>query len=52
MDPHDAAWLVVLRPDDWASGKALLTPGFEVAELYLELMQEADFAKAAPGHSM
>lgn len=43
-DPYGAAWLVVLRPDDWGSAKALLTPGGDVAEPYLELMRLANFA--------
>jgi glycine cleavage system H protein len=43
-DPYGAAWLVVLRPDDWSSAKALLTPGRDVAEPYLELMRLANFA--------
>src|SRR5438552_9279470 len=34
-DPYGAAWLVVLRPDDWNCAKALLTPGRDVAEPYL-----------------
>jgi len=42
-DPYGAAWLVVLRPDDWNAAKALLTPGRDVAEPYLELMREANF---------
>src|SRR5229473_3385932 len=40
-DPYGAAWLVVLRPDDWNSAKALLTPGGDVAAPYLELMRLA-----------
>jgi glycine cleavage system H protein len=43
-DPYGAAWLVVLRPDDWNSAKALLTPGRDVAAPYLELMRLANFA--------
>ena len=43
-DPYGAAWLVVLRPDDWNSAKALLTPGRDVAAPYLELMRLASFA--------
>ena len=48
-DPYGAAWLVVLRPDDRNFGKALLTPGCDVAEPYLQLMQEANFAGCAGG---
>jgi glycine cleavage system H protein len=43
-DPYGAAWLVVLRPDDWNSAKALLTSGRDVAAPYLELMRLASFA--------
>jgi glycine cleavage system H protein len=43
-DPYGAAWLVVLRPDDWSSAKTLLTSGRDVAEPYLELMRLANFA--------
>jgi len=43
-DPYGSAWLVVLRPDDWNSAKAMLTPGCDVAAPYLELMREANFA--------
>ena len=43
-DPYGAAWLVVLRPDDWNSAKMLLTPGPDVAGPYLELMKLANFA--------
>jgi hypothetical protein len=43
-DPYGSAWRVVLLPDDWNSAKAILTPGGDVAEPYLELMREANFA--------
>jgi glycine cleavage system H protein len=43
-DPYGAAWLVVLRPDDWNSAKALLTLGRDVTAPYLELMRLASFA--------
>jgi glycine cleavage system H protein len=43
-DPYGAAWLAVLRPDDWNSAKAMLTPGCDVAQPYIELMREANFA--------
>jgi glycine cleavage system H protein len=43
-DPYGAAWLVVLRPDDWDAAKKLLTPGRDVAARYLELMREANFS--------
>jgi glycine cleavage system H protein len=37
-------WLVVLRPQDWATARALLTPGTAVAKPYEVLMQAEDFA--------
>jgi len=33
-DPYGAGWLVILKPDDWASVKGTLTPGSEVAAPY------------------
>ena len=48
-DPYGAAWLVVLRPDDWRAAKALLTPGHKVGEAYLELMRLANFAGCGAG---
>src|SRR6266436_469128 len=48
-DPYGAAWLVVLRPDDWRAAKALLTPGHKVAEPYRELMRLANFAGCGAG---
>lgn len=33
-DPYQDGWLVVLKPDDWESVKATLTPGTEVAAPY------------------
>jgi glycine cleavage system H protein len=42
-DPYGAAWLVVLKPDDWGAAKALLTPGRDVSEPYLRLMELANF---------
>ena len=43
-DTYGAAWLVVLRPENWTSAKAMLTFGWDVAEPYLQLMREANFA--------
>ncbi|MBI1777062.1 MAG: glycine cleavage system protein H [Proteobacteria bacterium] len=42
-DPHGAGWLVRVKPEDWPSAKAALTPGPEVAEPYLRKMREEDF---------
>lgn len=43
-DPYGAAWLVVLKPSDWAAAKAKLTAGTEVAEPYREKMRLEKFA--------
>jgi len=48
-DPYGAAWLVVLRPDDWPAAKALLTPGHKVGEPYLKLMRLANFTGCGAG---
>ncbi len=42
-DPY-AAWMVVLRPDDWDSAKPTLTPGTDVAAPYETKMDEDGFA--------
>ena len=42
-DPY-AAWMVVLRPDDWDSVKPTLTPGTDVAAPYETKMDEDGFA--------
>jgi glycine cleavage system H protein len=33
-DPYGRGWLVILKPEDWASVKGTLTPGVEVAAPY------------------
>jgi glycine cleavage system H protein len=33
-DPYGRGWLVILKPEDWASVKGTLTPGAEVAAPY------------------
>lgn len=43
-DPYDAGWMVVLKPQDWASAKANLTPGTEVAAKYEAKMNADGFA--------
>jgi glycine cleavage system H protein len=48
-DPYGAAWLVVMRPDDWSAAKAKLVPGVDVAELYRVKMQAEEFEGCAPG---
>ena len=40
-DPYDKGWMVVLRPEEWDSVKATLTPGSEVAGPY-EAKMDAD----------
>ena len=46
-DPY-AAWMVVLKPTDWASVKASLTPGSQVAPKYEAKMAADGFAGCAP----
>jgi glycine cleavage system H protein len=43
-DPYGAAWLVVVRPDDWPVARARLTPGPAVAEPYRIKMAKLNFA--------
>jgi glycine cleavage system H protein len=43
-DPYGTGWLIVLKPDDWASVKAKLTPGAEVAPKYEAKMTADNFA--------
>ena len=43
QDPY-AAWMVVLRPDDWDGVKPTLTPGTDVAAPYEVKMDEDGFA--------
>ena len=43
-DPYDKGWLVILQPEDWASVKASLTPGSEVAAPYEAKMESDGFA--------
>jgi glycine cleavage system H protein len=40
-DPYGAGWMVVIKPEDWASVKATLTPGSQVAPKY-EAKMDAD----------
>lgn len=42
-DPY-AAWMVQLKPADWASAKATLTPGSAVADKYEAKMNADGFA--------
>jgi glycine cleavage system H protein len=43
-DPYGEGWLIVLKPDDWASVKPSLTPGSEVAGPYEAKMAAEGFA--------
>jgi len=43
-DPYEKGWLVILKPDDWASVKPTLTPGSQVAGPYEAKMAADGFA--------
>lgn len=43
-DPYDAGWMVLLKPADWASVKANLVPGTDVAAKYEAKMAADGFA--------
>jgi glycine cleavage system H protein len=43
-DPYGAGWLVVLRPHDWPTARAGLTPGPAVGEPYRVKMAKMNFA--------
>ncbi|MCX7961618.1 MAG: glycine cleavage system protein H [Burkholderiales bacterium] len=47
-DPYGAGWLVVIKPADWATVKAGLTPGSQVAPKYEAKMAADNFAGCAP----
>lgn len=46
-DPYDKGWMIVLKPTDWASVKATLTPGAEVGPKYEAKMAADGFAGCA-----
>lgn len=46
-DPYGAGWLVVLRPEDWAAARSVLTPGAQVSEKYEAKMAADGFAGCA-----
>ncbi len=46
-DPYDKGWMIVLKPEDWASAKAALVPGSQVAAKYEEKMAADGFAGCA-----
>jgi glycine cleavage system H protein len=43
-DPYGEGWMVKVQPADWASAKAALTPGTDVAGPYEKKMEEDAFA--------
>jgi glycine cleavage system H protein len=46
-DPYAAGWMVILKPDDWASVKPTLTPGSQVAAKYEAKMDADGFSGCA-----
>jgi glycine cleavage system H protein len=46
-DPYGAGWLIIIKPDDWASVKGTLTPGTAVAGPYEAKMAADGFAGCA-----
>ena len=44
QDPYGRGWLLVLKPDDWASVKPTLVPGTQVAGPYEAKMTVDGFA--------
>lgn len=46
-DPYGAGWLIIIKPEDWASVKATLTPGTAVAGPYEAKMAADGFAGCA-----
>lgn len=46
-DPYDKGWFIILKPTDWPSVKATLTPGSEVTPKYEAKMAADGFAGCA-----
>jgi glycine cleavage system H protein len=46
-DPYGAGWMVVIKPEDWASVKPTLTPGAQVGPKYEAKMDADGFAGCA-----
>ncbi|MCB1519989.1 MAG: glycine cleavage system protein H [Hyphomicrobiaceae bacterium] len=46
-DPYDKGWMIVLKPSDWDSVKASLTPGASVADKYEAKMAADGFSGCA-----
>jgi glycine cleavage system H protein len=47
QDPYGDGWMAVLKPDDWATAKASLTPGAQVAAAYEAKMDADGFSGCA-----
>jgi glycine cleavage system H protein len=47
QDPYGAGWMVILKPDDWASAKSSLAPGAQVAAKYEAKMDADGFSGCA-----
>lgn len=43
QDPYELGWMIVLKPEDWDSVRAGLTPGTEVAPAYEKKMDADGF---------
>ena len=48
-DPYGAGWMVILKPEDWASVKPTLVVGSQVGPKYEAKMDADGFAGCAPG---
>lgn len=48
-DPYTAGWMVRIRPDDWATVKASLTPGSAAGPAFQAKMAADNFAGCAAG---
>ena len=46
-DPYGSGWMVIIKPEDWASVKGTLTPGGQVGPKYEAKMDADGFAGCA-----
>lgn len=46
-DPYGTGWMVIIKPEDWASVKGTLTPGAQVGAKYEAKMDADGFAGCA-----
>jgi glycine cleavage system H protein len=46
-DPYGKGWFIILKPTDWPTAKAALTPGTQVTAKYEAKMQADGFAGCA-----